>query len=61
MIILYESLIAGEKGKGRRHIRAPDGAVAAVVVVATAMATPIVNDAKPAVHILVLIRRVIES
>ena len=35
----------------------PDGAVAAVVVVATATATPIVDDAEPAAHILVLVRR----
>ncbi len=61
MIISYESLIAGETGKARQHTRAPDGAVAAVVVVATATATPIVDDAEPAAHILVLVRRVVES
>ena len=57
MIISYESLIAGETGKVSRHTGAPDGAVAAVVVVATATATPIVNDAEPAAYILVLVRR----
>jgi hypothetical protein len=59
MIISYESLIAGETGKVRRHTGAPDGAVAAVVVVATTMttATPIVNDTEPAAHILVLVRQ----
>jgi len=38
MIISYESLIAGETGKVRRHTGAPDGAVAAVVVVAVGVA-----------------------
>jgi hypothetical protein len=57
MLISYESLIAGETGKVRQHTGAPDGAVAAVVVVATATATAIVNDAEPAAHILVLVRQ----
>jgi hypothetical protein len=61
MIISYESLIAGETGKERRHTGVPDGAVATVVVVATAMATPIVDDAEPAAYILVFVRRVVES
>ena len=54
-------MIAGETEKARRHTGAPDGAVAAVVVVATATATPIVDDAEPAAHILVLVKRVVES
>jgi hypothetical protein len=61
MIITYESLIGGETGKARRHTGAPDGAVAAVVVVKTATATPIVDDTEPAAHILVLVRWVVES
>ena len=57
MIISYELLITGGTGKARRDSGAPDGAVAAVVVVATATATatPIVDDAEPAAHTLVLV------
>jgi hypothetical protein len=61
MIISYESLMAGGTGKARRDSGAPDGAVAAVVVVATATATPILHDAEPAAHILVLVRRVVDD
>jgi hypothetical protein len=57
MIISYESLIAGETGKVRRHTGVPDGEVEAVVVVATATATPIIDNAEPAAYILVLVRQ----
>jgi hypothetical protein len=61
MIISYKSLIAGGTGKARQDSRVPDSAVAAVVVVAMAMATPILHNAEPAAHILVLVRWVVDD